>query len=131
MVEKVPVMPSLYEKGADGGALLGSKCKSCGNIFFPPTPLCYECLNDETETVTLSRIGKLYSYTISHMPSTHFKAPYALAWIELPEGIRLASSLKDWEEKDLKIGMEMELVIEKLWDEDDKEIIGHKFRPVS
>jgi uncharacterized OB-fold protein len=28
------------------------------------------------------------------------------------------------------VGMEMELVIEKLWEEGDKEIIGYKFKPV-
>ena len=130
MSERVPVMAGIFIE-EDGGALIGSKCKLCKRIYFPPTPICYDCYKNEVETITLSRTGKLYSHVVSHMPSSHFKAPYAIAWIELPEGVRLASTLKDWENKELKIGMEMELVIEKLWDEEDKEVIGYRFRPIS
>ena len=29
-----------------------------------------------------------------------------------------------------RIGMEMEVVIEELWQEEDKQVIGYKFKPV-
>jgi uncharacterized OB-fold protein len=63
------------------------------------------------------------------MPSEHFQPPYAIGWIELPEGIRIFSQIRGWQEHSLKIGMEMELAIEKLWDEGEKEVIGYTFRP--
>ena len=47
------------------------------------------------------------------------------------EGQVLAKlDIEEWEEHPLKIGMEMELIIDKLWEEEGKEIVGYKFRPV-
>jgi uncharacterized OB-fold protein len=45
-------------------------------------------------------------------------------------GPRIFASLKAKEGREFKIGMDMELVIEKLWDEEDNEIIGPRFQPV-
>jgi uncharacterized OB-fold protein len=71
----------------------------------------------------------LYSFTIVHMPSEHFQPPYAIGWIELPEGIRIFSQIRGWQEGPLRTGMDMELAIEKFWDEGEKEVIGYTFRP--
>jgi uncharacterized OB-fold protein len=63
------------------------------------------------------------------MPTKQLRPPYAIGWVELPEGIIITSLLKGWEEKALSVRMDMELVIEKLWDENGDEIIGYKFQP--
>ena len=82
------------------------------------------------EEVVLSRRGKLYSYTIGRMASTHFQPPYAVGLVDLPEGVRIFAPLKMTEDKTYRIGMEMEVVIEELWQENDKQVIGYKFKPV-
>ena len=82
------------------------------------------------EKIDLSRNGKLYSFTIVHMPSEHFTPPYAIGWVELPEGIRVFSQIRYWQEYPLQIGMDMELVIDTLWQEETKEIKGYKFQPI-
>lgn len=79
--------------------------------------------------MNLSQTGKLYSFTIVHMPSEHFSPPYAIGWIELPEGIRIFSPIQGWKENLLKIGMTMKLSFEKLWEEDEKEVMGYVFKP--
>ena len=130
MVEKVAVKEGTFIEDLEGGRLLGSKCKSCGQIFFPKSSLCFSCFSEDTEEIVLSRKGKLYTFTIGRMASMNFQPPYAIGLIEMPEGIRIMAPLK-WSEGDpLKVGMEMEVVIEKLWQEKDKEIIGYKFKPV-
>ena len=130
MAEKIYFGKGLFTKDAQGGVLLGSKCKNCEQLYFPPVVLCYECLKEEMETVPLSRSGKLITYTINYMPTTYFEPPNAVGWIELPEGVRVFAPLKRREEH-LKVGMDMELVIEKLYEEEGKEIIGYKFQPVT
>jgi uncharacterized OB-fold protein len=102
MTTKVPFREGLFEKVAGEWTLVGCRCKQC---------------------------GKIYSFTIVHMPSEHFEPPYAVGWIELAEGIRIFSQIRGWQEQPLKIGMDMELSVEKLWDEEDKEITGYIFRP--
>lgn len=129
MTARVPFEEGLFEEVSGKWVLVGCKCKLCGKIFFPQREVCLNCFSQDLERVNLSCKGKLYSFTIVHMPSEHFEAPYAIGWIQLPEGIRMFSQIRSWQERALKIGMDMELAIEKLWDEDDKEVIGYIFRP--
>lgn len=82
------------------------------------------------ENILLSRRGKLYTYTVVRYPPPDYKgsAPYGVGIIELPEGIKINSVLTEYE--NLKIGMEMELVIEKLHeDEKGDKVMTYKFKP--
>ena len=56
------------------------------------------------------------------MPVYHFTPPHAMGYIELPEGIRIFAPISGWKGKQLKIGMEMELIIDTLWEKDKNEI---------
>jgi len=114
----------------NGDALLGRKCRACNRILPPLTEMCYQCFSSDLESIPLSKKGKLFSYTIVHVPVKNFQPPYAIGWIELPEGITITSPIKGWQEKPLEIGMDMEFIVEKLWEENGNEVIGYKFQPV-
>ena len=129
MKNRVPFREGLFEEVDGRGILVGSRCRQCGQVAFPKRKVCLKCLSQDLESVDLSPGGKLYSYTIVHMPSEHFEPPYAIGWIELPEGIRVFSQLRGWQENKLKTGADMELSIEKLWEKEDREVMGFVFRP--
>jgi benzoylsuccinyl-CoA thiolase BbsA subunit len=118
----------------DGYVVVGSKCKSCGKVYFPKKKLCTNCLLlDQMEIVPLSKKGKLVSYSVAYDSMLGIKTPYAFGYIDLPEGIRIYSLLTDCEPFDekLKIGMDVEMVIEKMMtDEYNMDIICYKFRPI-
>lgn len=130
MKQRVPFREGLFTE-RDGGGLLGNKCKSCGRVFFPKAMYCLDCFSQDMEELILSKTGKLYTFTIVRMPAEHFEPPYAIGLIELPEGIRVFSQIDGWQEQSLKIGVEMELVIRKLWEEEEREMIGYAFRPLT
>ena len=130
MADRIPVREGTFVESSEGGILVANKCKSCGQIFFPKASLCLTCTNDDMEELQLSRRGKLYAYTIGRMPSMHFKPPYAIGYVDMPEGIRIFAPLKMTDDTPVHIGMDMEVVIEELWQEDDKEVIGYKFMPI-
>ena len=130
MAEKVPLREDLFRESGDGGTLLGNQCASCRKIFFPKAQICFECGHEDLAEVQLNRRGILYSYTIGHMPSLHFVPPYAVGYIDLPEEVRVFAPLVTIEQTPFAVGMEMELIIERLWEEGDKEVIGYKFKPV-
>jgi uncharacterized OB-fold protein len=113
----------------DGGALLGQKCRACNRILPPLTEMCCQCFSSDLEGIPLSKRGRLFSYTVVHVPVKNFQPPYAIGWIELPEGLVITSQIKGWEKKHLEIGMDMEFIVEKLWEENGEEIIGYKFQP--
>ncbi len=129
MAEGIPIKEGAFVECPEGGTLLANKCKLCGQVFFPKAVVCLSCFNEDMEELKLSRRGKLYSYTIGRMPSMHFESPYAIGYVDMPEGVRIFAPLKMTEDKPFNLGMEMQVVIEKLWQEDDKEVIGYKFEP--
>ncbi len=126
---KIPIREGLFTGGVDGD-LLGLRCKACNHILPPLTKVCLYCYSEDLERVPLSRSGKLHSYTTVYQPHRHFNVPFAIGFIDLPEGIRIFSPLKVKEGRPFRVGMDVELVIEKLWDEEGQEIMGPLFEPV-
>lgn len=111
--------------------LIGGKCRSCGRTFFPKRRFCSSCQAEGTiEEVPLSTQGVLYSFCVIHTPPEGFEAPYALGYVDLPEeDLRIFAPLAADDLGQLKIGMEMELVIEKLCqDEAGNPLVCYKFR---
>lgn len=136
--KQIPIKQGLFEWGEDGPHLLGSRCRLCGEVVFPANPACPQCCQQTTEVIPLSRRGILYSFTIQRFkpPPPYggpepFK-PYGVGIIELPEGLRVTSVLEESDPIKLHVGMEMELVITKFFeDEEGNEILAYKFRPVA
>ena len=126
--EKLFKLPSPEEEPH----LEGVKCRICGEFFFPKRTRCINCFVEEMEEVALSKRGKIYSYTIVHHETPGYSGPlpYAVGAVELPEGIVILSPLTQCAFEKLKIGRDVELVLEKLHhDEDGNEVISYKFRP--
>jgi uncharacterized OB-fold protein len=88
-------------------------------------------MGTDVKPIKLNRDGKLYTYTTVYMASEHFPPPYTVGWIELPEDVRIFSQIRGWQEHPLKIGMDMRMYIETLWQDEDREVIGFVFRPVT
>ena len=128
--ERTALREGLFTEDAEGGVLLASRCKSCGQVFFPKSEYCLDCFGQDMEQVILSRTGKLYTFTIVHMPTEHYKPPYAIGWVEFPEGVRVFGQIRGWDKQPLKIGIEMKLVIDTLWEEEEREVTGYKFEPL-
>lgn len=130
----VPIREGLFvlpSKSGEKAYLLGSRCKKCDQIYFPPRAVCSMCFNDELDNIPLSTEGKLYTYTIISYPPPGLKAPYAIGYIDLPEGVRVFSILTNWDNESLQVGMDVELVIEKFRENDEGNIIlTYKFRPI-
>ena len=116
----------------EGGHLIGSKCKSCGDVFFPKREVCLGCGQADLEEIALSTRGKLDTWTPVRQtpPGAIVTAPYGLARIELPEGVFVATVLTDCDLEKIKTGSEWELVIEKVKeDEEGNDVLAYKFRP--
>lgn len=130
MSEMVLVREDLFDE-RDGGRLLANQCKACSRIYFPKADFCYDCLGDQMEDVVLSRQGKLYSYSIGRLPSTHFQPPYAVGLIDLPEQVRIFAPLMMTPDEIYTVGMQMEIYIDTLWEESGQRVMGYKFKPVT
>ncbi len=78
--------------------------------------------------------GEVYSYSTVRHPPEGFErfAPYVVALVRLVEGPLVAAQLTDVEGVNVEIGMPVEMVTRKLYDDGNKGTIvyGYKFRPV-
>jgi len=135
---RIPIKAGLWTFPAGAGGapqLVASQCDDCGEIFFPKKEknICVNCQNENLKTITLSRRGRIYSHTVVMQRPAQYRGPvpYALAWVELPEGVRIESLLTDIDFEKLRVGMDVELCIDKLHEEDGgTEVCTYKFKPV-
>jgi len=135
--KRVPIKPGLFTLPSSDELpqLIGTKCKSCNEIYFPPMreTSCPNCYETDMEELLLSRNGTVLSYTIVHMPPREWQGPvpYAVALIELSGGATFYSALTDCKPEEVKIGMEVGLEIEKVrTDGDGNDVVGYKFSPI-
>lgn len=122
---RLPELPS------EKPCLVGNLCSACNRYFLGKRIVCPHCFSDSWEETTLSRQATLYSFTITRLAPFGFAVPFAIGLVDLPEGLRIWSLLVMDSEDSLKIGMEMELVIGTIrQDESGDDILGFKFKPV-
>jgi uncharacterized OB-fold protein len=137
-LERIPVIEGLFTLDPEEPKLIGSKCTSCGTYFFPETNCCSnpECKDKKIEQAFLSRRGKLWSYTVQYYPPPPpFRAqepfvPFGIGLVELPEKVSVAGILTESDPEKLKIGMDVELILDKAYEENGKEVVTWKFTPV-
>ena len=144
-----PVVEGWFTTG-DEPRLLASRCTACSNLVFPPVPVAEEgaegafcrnpyCDGDQHESVELSRRGAVWSYTDAryqppapYVPATDPYVPFALAAVELPEGIVVLGQVADgFGVDDLEVGAEVELVVEPLEVDETGERTIYRWRPVT
>ncbi len=135
--QQKPIKPGLFEWPAAEPRLVGSRCRQCGEVRFPADLFCPQCCTESTEEIRLSRRGRLYSFTVQRFqPPPPYRGPnpfvpYGVGMIELPEGLRITSVLEESDPDRLRVGMAMELVITKFFEDDEgNDVLAYKFKPV-
>ncbi len=116
--------------------LEGTKCETCGTIYFPPRVICPKCRRKGkiVPFKNFSGKGKIVSWSVVYTPPAGFEelAPYILAIIELEEGPRVLAQVVDAKEEDMAPGKEVELVTRRMQEDNPRGLIlyGYKFRLV-
>ena len=141
--KRIPAVEGWFTLDAARPALLGTRCKACGTVFFPReetfcrSPLCQGTAFEEVE---LSRRGRLWSYTNNayqppapFVPLTDPYQPFAIAAVELERErmVVLGQVVAGVGVADLEVGMEMELVLDTLYSDDANDYVVWKWRPVA
>jgi len=143
MRTRVPAVEGWFTVGDDGApALLGSRCAACGTYAFPAeAQFCRnpDCVSQEFETVALSRRGRIWSYTDArYKPPPPYVAadpyvPFCLAAVELAAEklVVMGQVTAGVTVDDLKVGDEVELVVDTLYADGDSDYLVWKWQPIS
>ncbi|MGW6332800.1 Zn-ribbon domain-containing OB-fold protein [Nocardia rhamnosiphila] len=81
--------------------LEGSRCRVCGTVGYPASAICARCARPTADPLPLSGDGVVWAYTVQRfapksppyvVPAEGF-TPYAVGYVELPEGIKIQAIL--------------------------------------
>jgi len=134
---EIPFYEGMWTTTSAGEArLLGSKCPSCGELFFPRRDdgICVRCQHEELENIEFGTQGRIMTFTSVMLPPAggyyHGPVPFNFGLIDLDDGVRVESQIGGAFEK-LKVGMKVKLVIETLYvDEEGNEVQAYLFQPI-
>jgi uncharacterized OB-fold protein len=102
--------PTHHPTPSSTTALVGSRCADCGNVAFPAAATaCQRCGARVTDTLELSRRGVVWAYTVQrfppksppYVPPAEGFTPFAVGYVELPEGVKVEALLDSLESEDL------------------------------
>lgn len=111
--------------------LIGTKCNTCGQVFFPSRVICPDCRRKgDLEPIQFSGKGKIHTYSVIRTPTSDFKkiAPYAVAIIELEEGAKVTAQIVDADVDDIEIGDPVEMVFRRVREDGEDGVISYGFK---
>jgi uncharacterized OB-fold protein len=93
--------------GAARGELTAVRCGGCGALAVPPRTFCPECSQSAWQPMPLSGEGTIASYTVIRVAPRGFTGdvPYAIAAVQMKEGVSLLGRVVDIPLDTLKIGL--------------------------
>ncbi|MFD6113321.1 bifunctional MaoC family dehydratase N-terminal/OB-fold nucleic acid binding domain-containing protein [Streptomyces yangpuensis] len=108
--------------GVQDHRLLIQRCTSCTTLRFPWLPGCNTCASPDWDTVEACGDGTVFSYVVMHHPPfPAFDPPYAVALVELAEGVRMISNITGVPYDKVRIGMPVRLEFQRV--DDDLELL--------
>jgi uncharacterized OB-fold protein len=94
-------------------------CRHCEAPFWYPRPVCPVCLSPDIEWREASGRGEVHAVSVMHRPGNptmQDRVPYAVALVDLEEGVRIMSNVVGIEPGEVKVGMPVTVTWEALSD---------------
>ena len=127
---KIEPFTESFWDGTRNNKLLVQTCNDCSARIFFPRELCPECWSTNLDWIEASGKAEIFAFSVTYEGvEAVFKndLPIVLAWVDLPEGIRMQTNIVECDPDAIEIGQQVEVVFEKVTDE----ITLPYFRPVS
>ena len=92
---------------ARAGRLTGIRCGKCGELAVPPKEFCPACQGRDWTAVPLAGGGTIASFTVIRVAPRGRSAetPYAVAVVQLDEGVSLLGRIVDIPFESLRAGL--------------------------
>lgn len=138
MTGRVPAIDGWFTMDEGAPTLLGTRGVESGSYFWPPSLAVSANPRAPFETrepVELSRTGRLWSWTTNHYappePAVQ-EAPYTICAVELEreQMVVLGPLATGADASQLRIGMEMELVLGPLFTDSEGEHVIYEWSPL-
>jgi uncharacterized protein len=108
-----------YWEGTRTRRLVLPWCTSCDRPFWYPRAACPGCHGTDIEWREATGRGTVYAVSVQHnaaLPEFKDQVPYAVALVELDEGVRFMSNIVNTEPTAVAVGQQVRLSWEPLED---------------
>ncbi|MEJ2775875.1 Zn-ribbon domain-containing OB-fold protein [Sulfolobaceae archaeon RB850M] len=80
-----------FWEGLKRGEVLGTKCKHCGTVYFPPQRDCPKCMVSDMEWFNVGKEGELMTYSIVKQKPQGFEQyeDYTIGIVRTEKGVDL------------------------------------------
>lgn len=136
---QVPFAADVFTWPSAQPQLIGGRCSACGSVTFPRPSSCARCGSVDVEELLLPRRGTLWTFTTQEfLPKEPYAGgetpetfrPFGVGLVQLDDLVQVEGRLTVADPAELRIGMEMELVILPLRvDADGTEVMTYAFAP--
>ncbi|MBE0479511.1 MAG: OB-fold domain-containing protein [Dehalococcoidia bacterium] len=109
-----------FWQGVNRQELVFQRCTECGLLVHRPRPMCPRCLSTDREWVRSEGKGVIYSwvnFVYANAAYPGIKVPYSVVVVEMVEGVRIIGNLYDVTPDEVKVGMPVEVVFERIADD--------------
>ena len=97
------------------GRLCFQRCRGCQVYRHVPRRRCGPCGSPDWEWSASGGVGRVFSWTVTHQalhPAFASEVPYAVAVVELEEGVRMAAGLRDIDPGAIELDLPVEVRFE-------------------
>lgn len=108
---------------------VASRCRRCGEKFFPLVETCLVCGYEYTEEILVEARGRLLEFTRVWRAPEGLPTPYYCGFVLLTEGIRVFAQLECGEAGELKAGSLMVARGAAIREDAGNPVTGFKFYP--
>jgi len=119
LTHDIPISKTkIYWEGLKEGNVYATKCKKCGEIYYPPQVDCPHCLTSDVEWIQLLE-GTLETFTQAYLKPqgfTHYEHDYIIAIVKAAEGVKVMGWLEDIDVKVAKVGMSVKITAKTMPD---------------
>lgn len=108
-----------FWKATKEGKLIVQECTETKKKVWPPRFISPFAPGAKLEWVPINTKGKVYTFNVVYrgfLPYFEEKVPFAMVVVELEDGVRMLGHAVGIDPEEVKIGMEMEAVFEKVND---------------
>lgn len=110
------------------GKIMGTRCKTCGERFFPPRADCCKSLDSNMEWLEVTGYGILQTFSTLYYAPAGFETdlPYTIAVVDFGSCKVFGQLDPAIDAKSLQIGMKLKIAVHKL---NEKQLI-YRFQEV-
>ncbi|GAA0384165.1 hypothetical protein Acor_78350 [Acrocarpospora corrugata] len=104
-----------YWEACRRGELVIQTCTACAHRIHLPAADCPRCGSTALTWASVLGHGTVHTFTVVHrsfVASHRGREPYTLAWVDLPEGVRVFGSVVGCAPEDVRIGLPVTLTFE-------------------